>query len=123
MSEDPPRTDFDSATRARRPYARPEFVLGEDPTTARTAVAAGAAADLSAAYLGAHLRAYERYQGAIERESLPDARSRSNEAISFARDGAASLDNAANRLEELRAAVTRDSEEVWQAGLRGSRTP
>lgn len=103
LAADPPRPDFDTTTRAGTRHATPKFVTAQEPVeelALRTAVAA----DESARYMSAHLRAFERFQGArgsrVKTAKIAAA-DRREEAIDFAEQASRALISLADDLHAL----------------------
>jgi hypothetical protein len=100
MADDPPRTDFATSTRVRARFATPQYIEPEDPSE-RAALEAARAADWAEAYLAAHLRAFERLQGARRAGRNPEAQQRAEEAAEHARASGRALQSLADRLADL----------------------
>jgi hypothetical protein len=90
-ANDPPRDDYDSSTRLRRPIIREEASPDPEDTVAREAYSLAVLIDEADAHLAAALRAYERMQGALERERRDLATERVKEARDYAHDAAPDL--------------------------------
>jgi|SRR5664279_3933270 len=100
LAADPPREDFDKPTRVGARHATPEFVTPISPAE-RVAVKTAVAADDSARYMGAHLRAFERLQGAQNDRADSAAALHREEAVKFAREASEALGQLASELDEL----------------------
>jgi hypothetical protein len=89
-ADDPPRYDFESRTRARRPTIRSEAAY--PVSDAAGVIAADLAHDLdeSNRTLSAGLRAYERMQGALRRQA-PVAGLRAEEARRLSQEGGVAI--------------------------------
>ncbi len=97
---DPPRDDYPSATRPRRPEFERYLVPAEDDLGAQ-ATRFGTAVEASNIALEAALRAYEKYLGAKEAQDAEAAAERRSEATEYARAAAAPLSSAADSLDGL----------------------
>lgn len=84
ISADPPRKDFTVSTHVRARFATPARISTDAPFE-RLALEAAEAADAAEAHLAAHLRAFERFQGAVNAGASVDADQRLEEARSQAR--------------------------------------
>jgi hypothetical protein len=100
IAEDPPRSDFTVSTQVRRRFATPQYIETDDPP-ARAALETAEAANWSEAHLGAHLRAFERLQGARRAGRNAEAAAREEEAVRHARTSDRSLRRVAARVGEL----------------------
>jgi hypothetical protein len=80
---DPPRKDFGVSTRLRSRFATPHLIATEDRRE-RLALEAAEAADTAEAYLAAHLRAFERLQGAEQASDRAAAAEREGESVRLA---------------------------------------
>lgn len=107
MASDPPRPDFETATRVRNRFAEPQHIATED-LLGSTAIRTAVAVDEAERYLGAHLRAFERLQEALRRGGSSVVAERRGEAIEYAREGSAALGEVAASLEELIPLLPRD---------------
>jgi hypothetical protein len=100
LAADPPRDDFEKPTRVRARQATPEFVTPKGPAQ-EVALSAAVAADESARYMGAHLRAFERLQGARNDRAEAAITLHSDEAVEFAQTASEALRQLASQLEGL----------------------
>jgi hypothetical protein len=100
VAADPPRPDFGTTTRVGGRHATPEFIAIQAPAE-ELALAAAAAADESARYLSAHLRAFERFQGAKRSRAKAAAAERREEAVDFAEQAGEALARVAGALDGL----------------------
>jgi hypothetical protein len=98
--EDPPRRDFMTSTHVRARFATPTYIATDAPLE-RLALEAAQAADDAERHLAAHLRAFERFQGALEADRQPEANQRAAESQMYAHLGGDSL----NRLVHPVAAI------------------
>lgn len=88
--EDPPRNDFTTSTHVRAKFATPTYIETDAPLE-RLALEAAQAADDAERHLSAHLRAFERFQGALGAGRQPEADQRATEAERHAQLGGRSL--------------------------------
>jgi hypothetical protein len=88
--EDPPRGDFKTSTHVRTKFATPIYIATDAPL-GRLALEAAQAADDAERHLAAHLRAFERFQGALGAGRQPEADQRAVESQRYARLGGDSL--------------------------------
>lgn len=100
LAADPPRKDFDTPTRVGARHAMPEFISPEGPVE-ELALNTAVAADESARNMSAHLRAFERLQGARKERAKPAAALRREEAVGFARKASEALERLASELDGL----------------------
>lgn len=100
LAADPPRPDFDTTTRAGVRHATPAFVAAQGPAE-KLALGTGVAADDSARYMSAHLRAFERLQGARRSRAKTAAALRGEEAVDFAKQASEALVRLAGELDGL----------------------
>lgn len=100
LAADPPRDDFDKPTRVGARHATPEFLDPQRPVE-QLAVSTAVAADESARYMGAHLRAFERLQGAQSKRSESAAALHLQLAVKFAGEASGSLEALASELDGL----------------------
>jgi hypothetical protein len=114
IAEDPPRLDFTVSTHVRPRFATPRYIETEDPSEG-TALATAEAADWAEAYLAAHLRAFERLQGAHKAGRDSEAFQRAEEAVRHARASGRALQTLSARTAELAERV----DERQQAPSRG----
>lgn len=118
-ADDPPRDDYESATRVARSSLREEGLARSDDPVAQTALTATLSIDYSTRQLAAGLRAFERMQGALERGS-PDASRRAEEASAYTHEAAYALISSGNSLSALAEVIeqhaTRWSGDVEAAG-------
>jgi hypothetical protein len=97
---DPPRKDFRTSTRVRARFAKPQYLMTDEPSE-RLALEAAEAADHSEAYLAAHLRAFERLQGARQTGDHEAAAERAAEAVSHAHTSGGALRRLSTLVAEL----------------------
>ena len=118
--EDPPRRDFTTSTHVRPTFATPAYIATDD-SFERMALEAAQAADDSERRLAAHLRAFERLQGALAADRKAEADQRAIEAERYAQMGAHSLYQLADPVtaiaEQLAAGSSRERD--TQTGRRG----
>lgn len=88
--EDPPRRDFTVSARPRTRSATPSRIRTDDPFE-RLGLEAAETADEAEALLAAHLRAFERFQGALRAGDRAAGRQRSDEAQRYAGMGSGAL--------------------------------
>ncbi len=100
ISEDPPRSDFTTSTHVRPRFATPQYIETDDPSE-RIALESAEAADWSEAYLAAHLRAFERLQGARKADRSSEAAQRAEEAVKHARAAGRALQTLSARVGDL----------------------
>lgn len=103
LAADPPRYDFDTTTRAGARHATPAFVVTERPVE-DAAIGTAVAADQSVRYLSAHLRAFERFQGARGSRTKTAKMAtalRREEAVDFAEQAGRALNGLADSLSGL----------------------
>ena len=100
ITKDPPRKDFTTSTHVRSRFAKPTYIETEIPFE-RLALEAAAAADDAEAHLAAHLRAFERFQGAFNADRKPEADQRAVEARKHAQMGSRALRRLANPVDSI----------------------
>ena len=128
-ANDPARDDFESSTRVRRPVIKEWPAESRPPpdVLAETAFALSLDLDDADARLSAALRAYERLQGAVERDRADEASRRRQEAIQYAGAASPALDRIGTRLRALNDQIAEDprwfAEPVNVAGDRMLRVP
>ncbi len=116
IANDPARDDFTSSTRRRLTFATPEYIHSDDPAE-QAALRAALAADEAEANLAAHLRAFERFQGAYARGRESDAAQRGKEATRYAHSSGVTLQNVSTSLLDLIASLGDDWGERQSASL------
>jgi hypothetical protein len=113
-ADDPPREDYDSATRVARTMIREEGLeIVPAAPVAEAALQTGLSIDAASRYLGAGLRAFERMQGALARQSHL-APLRASEAYGYSHEAGYALISAGQRLEELTRVLTEDPARWFQ---------
>jgi hypothetical protein len=90
IAEDPPRSDFTISTHVRPRFATPGYIQ-TNVRFERLALEAAEAADDAEAHLAAHLRAFERFQGAVKAQRPAEASERIGEALTQARTSSQAL--------------------------------
>jgi hypothetical protein len=105
IAEDPARSDFTTSTHVRPQFATPQYIQAEERSES-LALEAAETADHAEAYLAAHLRAFERMQGALKADRASEASQREEEAIKHARAGGGALQALAARLEDMVEAIS-----------------
>lgn len=100
IAEDPARSDFTTSTHVRPRFATPQYIQAEERSES-LALEAAETADHAEANLAAHLRAFERMQGALKAGRAPEAGQRAEEAVKHARASGTALRALATRLEEM----------------------
>jgi hypothetical protein len=105
LADDPPDDDFDHRTAVRVTKIRREeaFRLTRGDPVAGAALSVTVQADEAHALMSAHLRAFERFQGAEARGNRSACAARSDEAVRYARDGSRALQHLAEQMSELAA--------------------
>jgi hypothetical protein len=111
ITEDPPRKDFTTSTRVRPRFAKPTYIETDVPFE-RLALEAAAAADDAEAHLAAHLRAFERFQGAFNAGRKPEAAQRGVEARNHAQLSSRALRQLANPVDSIAKGLWPDSRRV-----------
>lgn len=104
LADDPPDYDYDHRTMRRPRRIRYEEIesSAEGDEVARKAVALSVAADDAGSAMSAHLRAFERFQGAAARNDDRARRLRGEEAVDYARQTSRELVTLAYALSNLR---------------------
>lgn len=95
ISEDPPRKDFATSTHVRPRFAKPDYISTDAPFE-QLALEAADSADDAERHLAAHLRAFERFQGALKADRGAEADQRIEEARMQARLSSRALRRVAN---------------------------
>lgn len=108
IADDPPNDqEFRTPTRARAHRARLEHLFPSDDLE-RAAFVTAVGTDDADVELSAHLRAFERYQGAALREAAKEASARAGESRRYARLASSGLRHAADGLDGLRDVLARE---------------
>ncbi|HEX6603042.1 MAG TPA: hypothetical protein VF030_10410, partial [Solirubrobacterales bacterium] len=100
IAADPPRKDFTVSARVRPRFATPQYIETPEHDD-EVLLATAAAADSAELYLAAHLRAFERMQGALQADKGAEARQRAEEAVEHAHSSGRALEELAARTREL----------------------
>lgn len=108
IAADPPRPDFKTSTKVRPRLSRPDYISTDDRFEA-LALKAAAAADDAEAQLAAHLRAFERLQGASKANRRAEASARAEEARRYARSSGHALRQLAGPVAEIAAELSENS--------------
>lgn len=124
VANDPADWDYDHETVRRRARIREEaYELVAEDELASAILALASAGDEADAALKAHLRAFERWQGASRREDPQAATERADEATENAREASRLLGAVSRSSRAFVAALERDTESPPQPPVRGPRRP
>lgn len=100
IATDPPRRDYTVSTRTRLRFATPSHIATEDEFE-QLALEAAERADDAEVWLAAHLRAFERTQGARKAQREAEAGEREAEAVRYAEASGQALHQLAAPLTEI----------------------